>query len=455
MSILFNTDSYKVTQKLQYSPDAIYGMTHIIARGGMDEYISFGVDAIMQKTLKVPTKDEVKRAAKLYKAHFGTDEMFNYEGWMEIVDKGYFPIEVLSVPEGTKVKTGQAMATVRTTEPGFLWLLTWLETAFMRVWYTTTVATNTFNIKRTIKEFLDKTSDDSSGLNYKLQDFGCRGVSSYESAGLGGMADLVNFQGSDTVPAMEAAMEFYDANPDTLAFSIAASEHSTITSWGRDKEFEAYENMVDKFGDKVFACVSDSYNIWEAIKMWKRLEDKIKEKGGVLVVRPDSGDPVSTPVAVIEELMDEFGYTVNSKGYKVLPDYVRVIQGDGIDGDSIRQILERMQSRGLSAENIAFGMGGALLQGVGRDDLKFAVKLCATWDEDWNVKLICKDPITDSAKRSMAGLMINFEGKTRTYDDLTVYMMDKNKGDFEVAYSDGYMRRTYFDSIRERVESYL
>ena len=47
------------------------------------------------------------------------------------------------------------------------------------------------------------------GLPFKLHDFGARGVSSLESAMLGGMAHLVNFRGTDTLtgpgPAVLAA----------------------------------------------------------------------------------------------------------------------------------------------------------------------------------------------------------------------------------------------------------
>ena len=66
--------------------------------------------------------------------------------------------------------------------------------------------------------------------------------------------------------------------------------------------------------------------------------------------------------------------TTNSKGYKVLPPYLRVIQGDGISYESLGEILEAMKDAGWSADNIVFGSGGALLQKMDRDTQKCAFK---------------------------------------------------------------------------------
>ena len=69
--------------------------------------------------------------------------------------------------------------------------------------------------------------------------------------------------GSDTVAAMQCARDIYGLSPDTVAgYSIPASEHSTITSWGVGNELAAFENMLDKFPTGLVACVSDSENIW-------------------------------------------------------------------------------------------------------------------------------------------------------------------------------------------------
>ena len=108
--------------------------------------------------------------------------------------------------------------------------------------------------------------------------------------------------------------------------------------------------------------------------------------------------------------MDRFGYRENSKGFLVLPDYVRVIQGDGISPAQIRQILAVMKIHRFSADNVAFGMGGELLQNVNRDTMKFAMKASAIRiDGHWSD--VYKDPVTDKGKRSKRGRLALVESK--------------------------------------------
>ena len=228
------------------------------------------------------------------------------------------------------------------------------------------------------------------------------GVSSVETAGIGGAAHLVNFKGTDTVAALEVARVYYQE--DMAGFSIPASEHSTITAWGIENENMAMENMLDQYPTGLVACVSDSYDIFNAIKhIWGReLKNKIMERDGTLVIRPDSGDPVTIVLQCLELLGDKFGYTLNDKSYKVLDPHVRVIQGDGIDIDMLPKILDNLKEHGWSGDNIAFGSGGGLLQKLNRDTLKFAFKCSATHSHDrWHE--VYKDPVTDAGKQSKRG----------------------------------------------------
>ena len=139
--------------------------------------------------------------------------------------------------------------------------------------------------------------------------------------------------------------------------------------------------MLDQFSKpgKLVAVVSDSYDLWNAIdNIWgDELKNKVEGSGGTLVIRPDSGDPVSIVTETIERLMQKFGFSINAQGYRTLPDCIRVIQGDGIEERTIEAILATMKMRQQSADNIAFGMGGALLQRVDRDTMNFAMKASA------------------------------------------------------------------------------
>jgi nicotinamide phosphoribosyltransferase len=269
-----------------------------------------------------------------------------------------------------------------------------------------TVATISWHAKQTIRQFLERTSDDPEGqLPFKLHDFGSRGVSSVESAAIGGAAHLVNFLGTDTVSGLSLAKAYY--HEPMAGFSIPAAEHSTITSWGRENEVEAYRNMLRQFAKpgSIVAVVSDSYDIYHAIREhWgKTLKQEVIASGATVVVRPDSGDPVAVVHQCLELLDEAFGHTVNSKGFKVL-NHVRVIQGDGVNPTSIRAILERITSDGYATDNVAFGMGGALLQRLDRDTQKFALK-CSAARVDGKWIDVYKDPVTDKGKQSKRGRM--------------------------------------------------
>ena len=150
------------------------------------------------------------------------------------------------------------LMTVECDDPQVFWLASYLETMLLRVWYPVTVATRSWHLRQTIRRFLEKTDDDLAQLPFKLHDFGARGVSSAESAAIGGAAHLVNFMGSDTVLGVLAANRFY--REPMAAYSVPAAEHSTITSWGREHEADAYRNMIRRFGlpGAIVSVVSDS-----------------------------------------------------------------------------------------------------------------------------------------------------------------------------------------------------
>jgi nicotinamide phosphoribosyltransferase len=409
LTAIIRTDSYKFSQWMQYPSDTTHISSYIESRGGESESVFFGLQAFIKEYMLTPiTMRDIDRAEKIVTAH---GLPFNREGWEIIVNEhgGLLPLEIEAVPEGTVMPTRNVQVQVVNTDPRLFWLTSYIETAMLRgVWYPSTVATKSRKMKKIIAAALHKTSDVpvNDQLFFKLHDFGARGASSTETAMLGGMAHLINFMGTDTFEAIPAIMELYNTD-EVVGFSIPASEHSTITSWGRENEVKAFENMIDKFAGpgKLYACVSDSFNIYEAAgDLWgTKLKDKIIAKGGTLVVRPDSGDPETVPVEVIEILMDKFGFTVNSKGFKVLPPYIRLIQGDGINEHSLPKIIDNMIAKGFSIDNIAFGMGGGLLQAWNRDTLKYAMKASARRDTNDKWHDVFKDPISDHGKLSKKG----------------------------------------------------
>lgn len=414
---MLQADSYKASHWRQYPPGVSSVFSYFESRGGeFDEVVFFGLQYYLKRYLAGArvTSAGIDAAQRVWDAHLGPG-MFNRDGWMHILErhKGHLPVSIRAVPEGTPVPTHNALMTIENTDPRCYWLTNWLETMLVQVWYGSTVATLSRSIKGVINDFLEVTGDPSL-LRFKLHDFGFRGVSSVESAAVGGAAHLVNFNGTDTIVGAMLAMEHYNAEMPGL--SIPASEHSTITSWGRTHEADAMKNMLDQYPTGMVACVSDSYDIINACKnIWgDRLKLQVMERKGTLVVRPDSGHPPTVVVEVLEALGERFGRVRNSKGYHVLPEQVRVIQGDGIDRRTVIDILASMKERGWSADNIAFGMGGALLQRLDRDTQRFAFK-CSNVIVDGMPRDVYKDPVTDPGKRSKLGRLKLVRGAGGTF----------------------------------------
>lgn len=472
-SLILDGDSYKYSHWPQYPEDTLGLYSYIEARGtttGCKGTVFFGLQAFIREYMTRRITHADVDLAKVIITNHG--EPFNEAGWRKVVDKydGYFPVRIRAVKEGSFVPVSNVLVTFESTDPELAWVESFLETPGLRaVWYPTTVATNSFHCKRIIKEALDKSSDTPMAeLPFKLHDFGARGVSSKESSRIGGMSHLVNFRGTDTVQGLIGAIKWYGAgyDADTIpGYSVPAAEHSTITSWGRKGELKAYKNMVKQYAKQgaIFSIVSDSYDLFAAIEeMYIKggLLTKTKENGAKLVIRPDSGDPTRVPVQVIEMLCNKYGYTVNSKGYKVLPPEVGVLQGDGITPATLKTILENLLLNGYSASNIVFGMGGGLLQMVNRDTYKFAMKCsAANIGGEWTD--VFKQPKTDGGKVSKKGRVTlvqkDTEFKTILESELPQYEADGWADAMVTVYENGPVESAYvtFDEVRAEAAKYL
>jgi nicotinamide phosphoribosyltransferase len=456
---ILNSDGYVHGMERQIPPGMTAGYAYQESRGGRyAETLFFGHQAVKAYLRQPVTRDHVDEAVDFF-GPYGVP--FDRTIWDDIVLRhdGFMPIRIDALPEGSVVPTGNALMTIQTTDAEHPWVHNFIEAPLLRsTWYAMTVATTSWQAKRIIKHYLEETSDDPDGeLPFKLHDFGARAASSLESAALGGMAHLVNFRGTDTLSGIVAASMFYGAkHPGN---SIPASAHCTMTSWGRDGEVHGYRNMLRQFGrpGKIFACVSDAYDIWNAVaNIWGgELREQVIASGATVVIRPDSGDPIDTPIRCIEMLGERFGFTVNSKGYRVL-NHVRVIQGDGIDVETIRQILWILQQRGWSATNIAFGMGGKLLHaGLDRDTQRVAQKQAAALiNGNWVDTF--KDPVGDKGKRSKAGLLaVTHDNDNNEWQ--TVPMFEANAPDWlEPTYDTGWFSPDVtFETVQRRANSYL
>lgn len=406
---ILDTDSYKPSHPFQYPEDLTHMSAYVVSRGGRYGSTVFaGLQGILKEDFLEPiTKAEVDEAAAFLAAH---GEPFPIAGWMRIVEKhgGRLPLRIRAVQEGSVVPVGVPLMIVENTDPELPWLVSWFETALLRVWYPTTVATKSYYCKRVILDALKRTSDDPLGeLPFKLHDFGARGVSSGQSAARGGFAHLINFMGSDTIIGVRYANHFYGC--DMAGFSIPAAEHSTTVLEGKAGQINCFRRVL-KLGKPggLVACVSDGFDVFDAVEnIWcGDLLEEVKASGTKLVVRPDSGSPADVNVKLLK-IFDRKGQVhKNMKGYGVLAKYFGIIQGDGNqDEDNISEVLEAIIGVGYSASNLAFGMGGGMLQLVNRDTQKFKYMTSVATYRDGRQVPVAKDPITDSGKRSVAGVV--------------------------------------------------
>lgn len=436
-NLILLADAYKYAHHKLYYPGTSYIYSYLESRGGQfNQTVFFGLQYFLKEYLQGPafTQEDIDEADGFLQQVFGRDDVFDKSRFQYILDKynGHLPVKIKAVAEGTVVPTKNVLMTIENTDPECFWLPNFLETLLMQVWYPCTVATLSHEVKKVISRYYAETAADevSAGIDFVLNDFGFRGVSSVESAGIGGAAHLLNFSGSDNLAGSVMAMSYYNANK-VYGLSIPATEHSICTLLGKDGELEIFRHVLKSFPNGTVACVSDSYNIFRACEEYwgGELKDLILSRDGTLVIRPDSGDPVKTLLSIFEILFKQFGCTINAKGYKVLPPQVRVIQGDGVNYDGIQTIYAALKQNGISAENLVLGMGGALLQKVDRDTQRYALKCSAAIVNDREVN-VEKHPIemnsegqlTESFKKSKAGKLklVKIDGAYRTVniDDL-------------------------------------
>lgn len=418
LPLLYNTDSYKFSHYLGYPPGTTEIYSYAESRGGdYQNVVVMGMQAVVNLLLNFSIDEkQIAEADEFTKAH---GVPFNREGWDRLFLKyaepnnkdahwnsqywvlRKLPIRIEGLKDGTVAGIREPLFAVYNTDPEFPWLTSYLETALLRVWYPITVASRVFSMRQKIRPYFEATSDTMCD-GFGVLDFGSRGTSSTESSALGGLGHLASFQGSDNVPAIWMAKQLYGS--EMPAFSVPATEHSIMTSWGSENELKSFEYLIDNMAPEggILSVVSDSWDIFAATDKWISLREKIRNKNVKLVVRPDSGEMADVLPKVLKKLEEGFGYTVNEKGYKVLNN-VSVLWGDGINENTVTLPYEIAMQMGISADSIITGSGGGILQvDVDRDTMKFAFK-ASNAIVNGESRPIAKNPITDPGKQSKKG----------------------------------------------------
>ena len=451
-NLILDADSYKNDHSRMLKDNVEYIQSSVIPRACKLSHhtttvVPFGyIYAINKYLTKQITIEQINEAEMMINA---SGYNFDRSRWQYILDEhdGFLPIVIHAIPEGTIVPIGVPIVRIENTDKKCAWLVSYIETMLLRSsWYGTTVATNAYEIKKLLDEYSLRHTNGIFNTAFSLHNFGARGATSYEAEILSSMAHAISFSGSDSLQANRYINAMYPQFDDNgkkvftpFVFSVIASEHSVSCSQSDYETRNDYNiavkminlleeeinkkiqnnslyvldengNKTDIINQTIVSIVIDTYNAYRFADEFigKKLKNKIIELsklGGKVVLRPDSGNPTEMPIEIIKILMDNFGFSVNANGYKRLPDFLAVLQGDGIKYDSIKEILKNMDNEKLSINNIVFGMGGQLVTPEkGRDAYSFAMKATAqkvSGNDEW--QHLIKDPITDFGKKSLTG----------------------------------------------------
>jgi nicotinamide phosphoribosyltransferase len=484
---LLMTDGYKTSHRLMYPKATNLVYSNYTCRSikympeNCKDIVVFGTQYVFQYIHELfeenffkQDKESVCQEAKEYlSAYLGTD--YEVSHFRDLHDLGYLPISVKALEEGTIVKAGIPLFTIKNTHPEFFWVTNFLETLISTlIWKPVHSASLAYGFKKILNKYAEETGVDPSFIPFQGHDFSFRGMQSPEAAISSGLGFLTSFSGTDTLPVLQAAKHFY--NSENVGFSVPASEHSVMCSHGKEGEIDTLKYLMNQYPTGILSVVSDTWDLWKLITEYlPQLKEEILSRDGKLVIRPDSGDPVdiicgtqifedadhyndyelsresilsSEEKGVIELLWDVFGGTINDKGYKVLDSHIGLIYGDSITPERAIQIAERLKAKGF-ANQVVYGVGSYSLGYATRDSQGGAVK--STYVEvNCEPRPIFKDPITDDGTKKSSKGLLKVNENLELEDNVS--WEEEQTGMLLPLYVDGtFSRRTTLEQIRTKL----
>lgn len=437
-------DGYKLDHRRQYPNNTQGVYSNWTARGSRIEDVDRVVFFILQYVLQAYFVDLAQETffnvnkgkiltkyQKRLNGYFGPNTI-GVDHIANLHDLGYVPLDFRAVPEGTRVPLRCPMFTVESTHPDFFWVTNYFESMISNlVWKGCTSATHAHRMRALFDQYARRTGDPAF-VDWQGHDFSFRGMSGIEDAAMSGAGHLLSFTGTDTLPALELLEKYYGGEKEPLlGMSVPATEHSVMCAGGQVDELETYRRIIGLYPGGIVSIVSDTWDLWHVIgSILPQLKDQIMARPGKTVIRPDSGDPTdilcgtlpggahnfsessSTPreklisKGVVESLWDQFGGTVNEKGFKVLDPHIGAIYGDSITYERAKDIFQRLEAKGFASTNVVLGLGSYFYEYNTRDTYGFAMKATAA-KVDGVEHMLFKDPKTDNGvKRSAKGRIV-------------------------------------------------
>ena len=339
----------------------------------------------------------------------------------ELHELGYLPIEIVALPEGTIVPMHVPMFGITNTHPDFAWLPQALESLISaEMWHPMLAATVGYTYRQIVNKYYDLTCEDNIPRARALGAFDFRGEECLESAIKAGAGWCLSFLNTATVPTIPYLEQVYgcDCTKEPVAYGSPSTEHAVMCSnYAVDgDEISLLRRLLTEiYPNTSFSAVLDSYDYWNVIdNILPQLHDEIMAHNGCMLMRGDSGDCVEVVTKTVFKLWDQFGGTINSKGYKVLDPHVKAIYGDSITIQRCEQIYQILMENGFACSNVALGVGSFSFQCIEENgELKpftrdtFSSCIKATYCEiDGKPYPIFKDPKDGGFKKSQRGCCI-------------------------------------------------
>lgn len=491
MNPFFWTDFYKIDHISQYPKDTEQVWINWTPRSsrveGTEGVVFFGLQYFIKEFLTHiwdthffhrPLSALLKEYREVIQSTLGVQEP-RVDHMIELYQLGYLPIEIYAIPEGFSTPLGCPAMVITNTVPEMFWLPNFLETILSAMlWKCCTSATTAQRFRRLfVKKALEAGETDLSFVNWQGHDFSFRGMSGREDAIMSGMAHLLSFSGTDTIPAIVAAQKFYHAKL-SCGGSVPATEHSVMCAGTQENERETFRRLIeDVYPTGVVSIVSDTWDLWKVLtKIIPSLKDTILARDGKLVIRPDSGDPVKiitgddcapdardgsiSPALLGTACLLAGALGTSGPWQRRMINKAGMIYGDGISVERSDQILTRLIEQGFSPYNMVFGIGSYTYEYVTRDTYGFAIKATAV-RRNGEVIDIFKNPVTDDGgKKSCKGIPLVYRTEESTEAKPRFFCVDGGKPEkldecaFRKVYKDGALLIDEdFETIRERVRA--
>ena len=367
---LLLTDVYNLSHT-DLKEDVTFEVSHIYNRSrGMILYgFNESVINLLNTRIEVDMVEEAQEYARKM------DMIFPFDMWYDIATKerGWIPLRVQSVPDGTWIPKGTPFAQVLNTVDGYGEVVAWWEALYLHTYFPSGCATEALQLRQYL--------EDKKLPLHRFHSFGFRGHHSLEDAYWAGTAWNLFLTGTDDFHTTQHT-------PEATIKSIPATAHKTIQQF--DDEFDGFKKAIDgavKYKSKTVALVIDTYDPNKVIeKMAGTLITYAKTKGVHIVFRPDSGDLIKQSL----RLWELYSYADNWS----------MIIGEGMSREKVIEYDLRLKINDFPLDRMAYGIGAGFYKHIDRDYLGHAMKTAYS-----NGKPRMKLTVTNPYKQSIPNMV--------------------------------------------------